>query len=86
MNVLRTRNRRTGLIDNRTPQHVFDHPILGADLEVIGEEEKPFVAELLTEKSVTAKRSAEPHEAKHADTSLDEIVKDLTNAPKGKDK
>lgn len=85
MNVLRTRNRRTGLIDNRTPQHIFDHPILGADLEIIGEEEKPFVPELLTEKSVEAGRSADKTEPEDADDKS-RVFGAHPTAPQGKDK
>lgn len=47
----RTRNRRTGVTDE-TPQHLIDHEVLGADLELIGDDEKPFVPELIAPKHI----------------------------------
>lgn len=47
----KTRNRRTGVIAE-TQQHIIDHEVLGADLELVDEDEKPLVPELISEKSI----------------------------------
>lgn len=47
LNERATRNRLTGVVDIHTPQHIIDHPVLGANLELVEDDAKPFVAELI---------------------------------------
>jgi hypothetical protein len=42
-----TRNRRTGQIDKNTPVHLIEHPVLGRDLEIVDDDAKPLVPELI---------------------------------------
>lgn len=53
----KTRNRRTGVI-SETQQHIIDHPVLGADLELVADDEKPLVAELISPKTVEKQAEA----------------------------
>lgn len=46
----RTRNRRTGKIDPNTPDHIIEHPVLGKDLEIVGDNDKPLVPELIPQR------------------------------------
>lgn len=43
---LRTRHRISGAIDENTPRHIFDHPVLGKHLEEVGPEAKPYLPEM----------------------------------------
>lgn len=43
---LRTRHRISGAIDENTPRHIVDHPVLGKHLEVVGPDVKPFLPEM----------------------------------------
>ena len=52
----KTRHRLSGAIDIDTPQHIIDHPILGAHLEVVDDDAKPIPAELVSQEH--AKRIA----------------------------
>lgn len=42
-----TRNKLTGVVDNHTQDHIFEHPVLGKDLELVEEGTKPLVPELI---------------------------------------
>lgn len=50
--MAKTRHRITGVIENNTPQHIIDHPVLGKYLEVIPDdvEAKALVPELASKK------------------------------------
>lgn len=50
--MAKTRHRISGRIENNTPQHIIDHPVLGKYLEVIDEaaEAKAIVPELVSAK------------------------------------
>ncbi len=43
----RTRNRISGVVSNDTPQREIDHPVLGKYLELIDENDKALVPELI---------------------------------------
>lgn len=45
---VRTRHTVSGVIDESTPVHIFEHPVLGKYLERVDERAKPYVAELHT--------------------------------------
>ena len=44
--IVRTRHRVSGAIDENTPRHIAEHPILGAHLDIVDPDAKPFVPEL----------------------------------------
>ena len=43
---VRTRHRVSGAIDEATPIHIAEHEILGADLEIVGPNAKPYLPEM----------------------------------------
>lgn len=43
---IRTRHDISGAIDENTPEHIFNHPILGKHLKAVDEDAKPYVAVL----------------------------------------
>lgn len=43
---VRTRHTVSGVIDLNTPIHIYNHVELGKYLELVGEDDKPFVPEL----------------------------------------
>ena len=55
----RTRHTVSGVIDENTPEHIVNHPILGQYLEVVGEDVKPFLPEM------HKPTKAEPEEVEH---------------------
>lgn len=44
--TVRTRHKISGQIDENTPRHVAEHPVLGRHLEVVGPDVKPFLPEM----------------------------------------
>jgi hypothetical protein len=44
--TVRTRHRISGVIDENTPIHIAEHPVLGEYLEVVGPDAKPFLPEM----------------------------------------
>ena len=39
----RTRHTVSGVVDENTPEHIVQHPVLGKYLEVVDENAKPFL-------------------------------------------
>jgi hypothetical protein len=63
LNFVATRNRLTGVVDIHTPFHIYDHPVLGANLELVEDDAKPFVADLInTDRVLAADESFEDYE------------------------
>lgn len=50
--MAKTRHRISGVVENDTPQHIIDHPVLGKYLEVFDDDAdvKPIAPELVSEK------------------------------------
>lgn len=44
--TVRTRHAISGQIDENTPRHVAEHPVLGRHLQVVGPDAKPFLPEM----------------------------------------
>lgn len=44
--TVRTRHKISGQIDENTPRHIAEHPILGRHLEVVGPDAKPYLPEM----------------------------------------
>lgn len=73
----KTRHRISGVIELDTPQHIIDHPVLGKPLELVGDDDKPLVPELVSVKhadDIAAKSRDIPatKTASHSDEDKDE--------------
>jgi len=52
--TVRTRHLISGQIDENTPRHVAEHPILGKHLQIVDSDAKPYVPELYKAKTEPA--------------------------------
>lgn len=43
---VRTRHKVSGVIDEATPRHIAEHEVLGANLEIVGPNAKPYLPEM----------------------------------------
>lgn len=44
--TVRTRHKISGQIDEHTPVHIANHPVLGKNLEIVGPDVKPYLPEM----------------------------------------
>lgn len=44
--IVRTRHKVSGVIDENTPLNIVEHPILGKHLEIVGPDAKPYLPEM----------------------------------------
>lgn len=44
--TVRTRHKVSGVIDENTPRHIAEHPVLGEHLEIVGPNAKPYLPEM----------------------------------------
>lgn len=80
---VRTRHKVSGKIDEATPRHIAEHEVLGAHLEIVGPNAKPYLPEM---RRVTLPEDATAEQiavAKRAGLLEDAEVKEATD-PKTK--
>ena len=75
----KTRHRISGVIENDTPQHIIDHEVLGKHLEIIEDDDKALVPELVSLKH------AEEIAAKSRQVDSDKNADDADNEDKDDD-
>lgn len=84
---IRTRHTVSGVIDPNTPEHVFEHPVLGKYLERVGEDAKPFLPELHKPRAAEVEAVEAKTEEVSDRTFLDVTPVDVKRtAPKNKSK
>lgn len=59
--TVRTRHTISGQIDENTPRHIAEHPVLGLHLQVVGPDTKPYLPEMHKPKDPAVDKAPAPN-------------------------
>lgn len=72
--TVRTRHEISGQIDENTPRHILEHPVLGRHLQVVGPDVKPYLPEMHKTPKNAEEADSRTDSAPSADVKFPEVT------------